>query len=188
MRAQTGELLAFGRTNRKTGEKEVVFEAGAGVAPATLAWFRRVLSEPQHTILCRIGRAPWTAFTAELRARGYDLATFRCSIQLKSAPASRPKQLRRIQTRPGLLHARWARDPVDGTPDLCSAWQRPCSRADMNLLFGLMSTPFFSCEELALGRTDALTVREKLVKSGFDITTFRFSVRMSPVEATALRA
>lgn len=188
MRAQTGELLAYGRTNRKTGEKEVVFEAGAGVAPATLEWFRHVLSEPQYTILSRFGEAPWTAFTDELKARGYDLATFRCSIRLKSAPVSRPKQLRRIQTRPGLLHARWARDPVDGTPDLCGSWQRPCSRADMNLLFGLMSSPFFSREELALGITDALTVREKLAESGFDITTFRFSVRMPPVEATALRA
>jgi len=177
MRAQPGELLGYGRSNRKTGEKEVVFEAGLGVAPATLEWFRHVLSEPQYTILCMTGAEPWSAFTVELANRGYDLATFRFSIRLTSAPAAPTKQLRRIQTRPGLLNARWARDPVDGTPDLCSSWQRPCSRADLNLLFALMSTPFFSREDLALRRFNAPTVRQTLEREGFDIRTFRFSVR-----------
>ena len=184
MRAKAGELLAYGQRDGNTGHKEVVFDAGEGVPDTAVELLRESLAKPRHTILCMLsGHSPDIAFIEDLVTRGYDLATLRFRISLKSAGAKLPKRLQRIRIRPATLHARWGRDPDDGTPDLCCAWSRPCARGDVGLFFGLFSIATYTPAELASRSSHDSTFRTKLEALNFDIRTLRFEVKKPRVNA-----
>ncbi len=186
--ALPGEFKARGYVDRKTGQVGVRFEAGEGVAALATARLRAYLDQPRYTILNSLGlggqdKEPWSAFLAELSARQYDLSTFKFSVFLASAGRRIPR-VRLIQQRPGVLHSRWARVEWD-SPDVCSAWARPCRRADSSLWMALLSSPTFRREELPTraeflkGPSLGYGLLGALKDEGFDIRTLRMEVRSS---------
>jgi hypothetical protein len=183
MRADKGHLVAYGLKNRRTRAHELRFEGGEDVPQAVVEWLKNRLTQPQLTICSRLYLdPPFTAFTAELLERGYDLSTLRFSIALRSVQVPLPKRLRRIGERPGVLAARWAHAGEEGGHDLCCSWHKPGRRADMSLFFSLMSTQFYP--DLFSKDARGVTVRQELEAFGFDIRTLRFQVKM-PLSALA---
>ncbi|KWU26417.1 hypothetical protein [Burkholderia cenocepacia] len=185
MHAKAGELNAFGRLNRKTGRKELFFVGGEGVPVEAVELLRETLSQKRYTILCMLdNRLPEPAMSAELDARGYDLASLRFSISLKSAGVTLPKRLQQIRIRKNALSARWGRDS-DGTPDLCFAWGLPCTRRDASLLYSIFANATYTQRELLSRQHHDNTFQKKLVSLGFDMRTLRFVVK-KPTPVTAV--
>lgn len=180
-RAKPGELLARGVRNRQTGEVTVQFFAGEGVAQSSMALFQAFLAGPRYTILHVRGieaEEP-TSLIDELAARGYDLETFSFSVFRKgTGPVA--KRVRKIQTTPGRLVARWAAVEFCG-PDVCTCWERPSQRADSSLLVSFFSmgrylswSPGQELGVMQLTRADELY--RDFTRIGFDWRTLRMKV------------
>ncbi len=114
------------------------------------------------------------AFTDELAARGYDLATLEFSVEhlLGNAAPFRPARLQR--QRSGVLLLCWSREPHDRTGDLCVNWHYPCTKRDVNYIFSWLSMPIAYPQATA---GDDNSLMRQLSVRGFDVTSLRLEVR-----------
>jgi hypothetical protein len=176
-----GELHIRGVVN-KEGVPSLQMFVGEGVPENHAKELFGYLNETRYSILdmpwYRGEHQPRQPFFQELAERDYDISTFRFSLFLRSAERKQLKRVQLIRCVPGLLHSRWARVEHDG-PDICSAWGRPCRRADSALWQSLLSAGTCSHDRMLLMRQhefpqDGLLGRLK--KLGFDERTLRFSV------------
>ncbi len=178
-----GELRMRGVLDR-AGRPELLCQAGEGISATTVELIRTYFIERRfnHTHLVERDKGPEASFLEMLQSRKYDIASLRFRIFLKSAQRAIPR-VRLITLRPGVLVCRWARVQHD-SPDVCSAWQWPCRKADSNMLMRLLSSPSFARMDQILSSSRWGGLLDELVDAGFDKRTLRFEVRsLKPVDA-----
>ncbi|PNG50157.1 hypothetical protein WDL1P1_00196 (plasmid) [Variovorax sp. WDL1] len=187
-RARPGEFLARGRRRRPDGTPYIEFHRGAGICDGDFDFLKGALLEPRVTILSFLPPhpSPDPGLLVELAQRGYDLATFSFSVQLRSAPFAHPKRLRSVPQLKATLLARWGRVEYD-CPDLCTSWGFPARRCDSSMLMGFFSTPRYTegdgqsiytpkrqlsfLEELKARHLDVRTVRMAVTRTQDDLPT-----------------
>lgn len=179
-----GELRARG-VRAENSLSYVEIEGGLGVTPEQVEFFSKSFLESRVTALNAFMRHPLEpAFVDELRARGYDLATFKFSIYLAESAPPLPKRLRLIGLRPGVLQSRWAK-VEHCTADTCTSWAKPCDRADSRFVLGFMSTVVYekSGHPLLPRYSAGMNFTTNLKALGFDVKSMRLSVKIKTQES-----
>ena len=176
-----GELRIRGVVH-KDGSPGIRCAFGEGITEQQSQAVAEYFNQPRYAVLHEGElKSPWEPFIGELHKRHYDIASLRFSIFLRSAGRKVAKRPGLIAQRFGMIHSRWAR-VEHSDPDVCSAWGRPCQRADSNLWLSLLSNAQTERDLRSNQKTWPATFEwggllSALKREGFDERTLRFCVK-----------
>lgn len=115
---------------------------------------------------------PNPALLDELVTRGYSRDSVKLSLFMKGHGT--PRKPRVLLQRPGRLLVRWGWLPYDRSPDISGTWQYPAQRADLSLVFSMLSQTWRAQRGIAADYVRGANGRWLLEDAGLDLRTLDF--------------